>query len=132
MSKSLNVLKSIHSGSSVQIGEDELFHEIMHFNNIVACKLEEWKISNTEVDKKWSDIFNAQKMGLFSLKNIEVLVCFALAVPGTNAVVEIIFSIMNSLWTDEKNRFITETVKAIIILKTHFQDVGCKEIYTIY
>jgi hypothetical protein len=41
-----------------------------------------------------------------------------LALPGTNAEVERIFSVINILWTDEKNKFKVETVKAIIVVKT--------------
>jgi len=57
-----------------------------------------------------------------------------LAIPGTNAAVEVverIFSTINVLWTDEKNRFLVETIKSIIIVKTHFKNLSCNEFYNI-
>lgn len=38
------------------------------------------------------------------LKNIKKIVEFLLCIPGTNASVERVFSQMNCLWTDQKNR----------------------------
>ena len=54
-----------------------------------------------------------------------------MAIPGTNAAVERIFSTINVLWTNEKNRFLVETIKSIIIVKTHFKNYSCNECYTI-
>jgi hypothetical protein len=54
-----------------------------------------------------------------------------LALPGTNAEAERIFSVINALWTDEKNKFRIETIKAIIVVKTHFQDVSCTDFYNL-
>jgi hypothetical protein len=52
-----------------------------------------------------------------------------LALPGSNAAVERVFSLINALWTDEKNRLKIETVKALTIVKTHFKDFSCAEFY---
>jgi len=51
-----------------------------------------------------------------------------LAIPGTNASVERIFSIINVLWTDEKNHFKVET-RSIIIAKQHFKSLTCSQFY---
>jgi hypothetical protein len=52
-----------------------------------------------------------------------------LALPGSNAAVERVFSLINALWTDGKNRLKIETVKALTIVKTHFKDFSCAEFY---
>jgi hypothetical protein len=49
--------------------------------------------------------------------------------PGTNAVIERVFSITNMLWTDEKNRFFVPTIKSITILKNHFKKYSCDDFY---
>ena len=41
-----------------------------------------------------------------------------MCLPGSNAPVERIFSQMNALWTDEKNRFLVETIKSILMIKS--------------
>jgi hypothetical protein len=48
---------------------------------------------------------------------------FSLAIPSTSASIERAFSITNALWTDEKNSFLVETIKAVIVTKTHLQDL---------
>jgi hypothetical protein len=42
-----------------------------------------------------------------------------------------VFSLLNAIWTDEKkkNRLTTETVKALIIVKTYFKNLLCAEFY---
>lgn len=61
--------------------------------------------------------------------NIKCLVSFCLALPGSNAAVERVFSIINALWSDEKNRLKIETVKALTTVKTHFKNFSCAEFY---
>jgi hypothetical protein len=50
-----------------------------------------------------------------------------LALPGANAEVGRIFSVINALCTDEKSEFKFKTIKAIIVVKTHFQEVSCTD-----
>jgi hypothetical protein len=40
----------------------------------------------------------------YTLKNIGTAVEFSLSLPGTNAVVERVFSLVNALWMDERNQ----------------------------
>jgi hypothetical protein len=56
-----------------------------------------------------------------SLKNAEFVLEFSFAIPGTSGAVERVFSIANDLWTDEKNHFLVETSKVVIVTKTHFK-----------
>jgi hypothetical protein len=53
------------------------------------------------------------------------------AIPGAIADIERVFSITNALWTDEKNRFLVETIKAVIVTKTHFEELPCNDFYTL-
>jgi len=57
-------------------------------------------------------------------KNCEILI------PGTNASVERVFSHMNRLWTDEKNRLKINTVKTMITVKPFFK-VTCSEFHNL-
>jgi hypothetical protein len=40
-----------------------------------------------------------------------------------------VFSLINAIWTDEKNRFKIETVKALILVKTYFKNLSYAEFY---
>lgn len=45
-----------------------------------------------------------------------------MCIPGSNANVEIIFSYINNLWTDEKNKMEIKTIKAMLIVKIFFEE----------
>jgi hypothetical protein len=53
-----------------------------------------------------------------------------LTLPGSNAPIERVFSIINALWSGKKNRLKTETVKALTTPKTHFKDISCSEFFS--
>jgi hypothetical protein len=36
-----------------------------------------------------------------------------------------------ALWTDEKSCFIVETIKAVIVTKTHFVELSCNDFSTL-
>jgi hypothetical protein len=40
-----------------------------------------------------------------------------------------VFSLINVIWTDGKNRLKIETVKALIIVKTYFKNLSCAEFH---
>jgi hypothetical protein len=42
-----------------------------------------------------------------------------------------VFSITNALRTDENSRFLVETIKAVIVTETHFQELLCNDCYTL-
>lgn len=129
VASSLKVIRDMQKKMLTTIDEDVLFDEMNHINNVVCTKTEEWKVNKTEVETKWCDVFTVLKQKDINVSNILPLVQFVLAIPGTNAAVERIFSLTNSLWTDEKNRLSVDTVKSIIVIKTHFQNKSCLEFY---
>jgi hypothetical protein len=44
---------------------------------------------------------------------------------------ERVFSITDAPWTDEKSSFLVETIKAVIVIKTHFEELLCNDFYTL-
>jgi hypothetical protein len=65
------------------------------------------------------------------LKNIQLILEFSFAIPGTSAAIERVFSVTNGLWSDEKSSFLVETIKAVVITNTHFEDFSCNDFYTL-
>lgn len=111
------------------IDEDKLFDEVRHVQNIFEIKSETWKNSGSATENKWMDIFSVMKDQNIEFESIVCLVSFALAIPGTNAALERVFSIVNCMWTDEKNRFNVETVKAMVTVNMHFRGISCISFY---
>jgi hypothetical protein len=65
----------------------------------------------------------------YTLKNISTVAEFSLSLPGTNAAVERVFTLVNALWTDERNRLEVSTVKSIVLVKHHFRNYKCPELH---
>lgn len=112
------------------ISENELFDESGYVRTYVEEHMTDWNTRDVSVSQKWDEIFSHFANINVSLKNIITLVEFTLALPGTNAAVERIFSFMRELWTDKRNRLEVETVKAIIIVKTHYGQT-CVQFYNL-
>ena len=73
------------------------------------------------LDKMWSEIFVTNNLAEL-LKMINVV----LSIPVSNAFVERLFSIMNNLWTDERNQMSTNLVKAELSCRINY-DMSCEE-----
>lgn len=57
------------------------------------------------------------------------VVKFAFALPGSNAAMERIFSLMNSRWTKSRVNLCIKTVKASLVIKTHVENKPCHRFY---
>jgi len=119
------------NNSNLKLDEDNLFDEFSHVKQIFKSRIHEWQKNSANVEVKWCKIFEYTKAQNIDTTNISKIVEYSLAMPGTNAAVEQIFSTINVLWTDEKNRFLVETIKSILIVKTHFKNLSCNEFYNI-
>ena len=119
------------NNSNLKLDEDHLFDEFSHIEQVFQSRINEWQKSSAKLEVKWCEIFEYTKAHIIDTTNISAIVEYALAMPGTNAAVERIFSTINVLWTDEKNRFLVETIKSIIIVKTHFSNYSCNDFYNI-
>jgi hypothetical protein len=65
------------------------------------------------------------------LKNTQLIFEFSFAIPGISAGINRLSSITNALWTDEKNRFLVEAIKVVVVTKTRFKEISCNDFYTL-
>jgi hypothetical protein len=82
--------------------------------------MDEWNTKSLITFERWSEIFEFVRNGCMSLKNTQFILELFFAIPGTSAAIDRVFSITNALWTDEKSRFLVETIKAVIVAKNTF------------
>jgi hypothetical protein len=80
--------------------------------------------------ERWSEIFEFVRNECISLKSTQLILEFSFAFPGTNAAIERVLSITNALWTDERSRFLVETMKADGN-ETHFEELSCNVLYSL-
>lgn len=113
---------------NVTIDEDALFDEVTFLNAFLKEKIPEWNTSAPAVSvaSKWNAVMNHFTRVEVPHVNLQKLAEVVLCLPGSNAPVERVFSLMNDVWTAEKSRFLVETIKAILIVKTNFK-LSCLE-----
>jgi hypothetical protein len=87
------------------------------------------ELKDQSVSEKWCEMFAHFTKQDINAENQKCLVSFCLALPGSNVAVERVFALINTLWTDERNRLKIETVKALTIVKAHFKYFSCAEFY---
>jgi len=113
----------IKNNPTLKFDEDELFDEFNHVINIVKVKTQNWK-NDSKVEDRWCGIFKTLEKNNISIKYFTIILEYSMAIPGTNASIERVFSITNVLWIDEKNRFLVDTIRSIINVKQHFKNVS--------
>lgn len=89
---------------NVVIKEDNLFDEISALHEFLqGSSLDEWRKSETPLTQRWSAVLNHFKENYIPHTNLARLVSVVMCLPGSNAPVERVFSIMNDRWTDSRN-----------------------------
>lgn len=102
---------------STNLEENALFDEISFVGKYVEINVSRWVENSSKTDQRWVEVFKHFVENGKPLKNCELLVQYALSIPGTNAPTERVFSLMNSLWTSEKTNVKLDTVSAMLELK---------------
>ena len=77
-------------------------------------------------DERWVEMCAHFRSREILHKNLFLICQFVVCLPGTNAPVERIFSIMNNTWTDERNRLNVPTLKIRVkcLAQGHINTLG--------
>ena len=127
--KSLEELIKMLTPTGHGIDDNALFDEVTCVCSFVTQeKVAEWNENNVAVDSRWMQIFNSLQERDIILPNLKMILQFLLAIPGTNAPVERVFSLMNSYWSDEKSRLSEDTLEAVMTVKVNMEET-CVEFY---
>jgi hypothetical protein len=93
--------------------------------------MDEWNTKSLTTFERWSEISEFVLSEHISLKNIQLILEVSSAIPGTSAAIERVLSITDALRTEEKSRFLVKNIKAVIVTKTHFEELLCNDFYTL-
>jgi hypothetical protein len=89
----------------LSLKEDNLFDEISCVQKYCESKSEVWNEKNDQnITEKWCEMLAHFTKESINTVNIKYLINFCLALLGPNAPIEHVFSIINVLRSDEKNR----------------------------
>lgn len=112
---------------NVTIDEDNLFDEVSGLQEFLRDGiLEEWKREDTPLIQRWHSVVSHFQLNEIPHINIDRLASVVICLPGSNAPVERVFSLMNDMWTAERNRFKVSTIKAMLTVKTNF-NLPCQD-----
>ncbi|XP_055913202.1 uncharacterized protein LOC129946862 [Eupeodes corollae] len=112
----------------VNINENKLFDQFCNLKTFLEQEIKNINFINAPIHEKWVNYF--EKMCNLELYSELLMIAqFVFAIPAHNANVERIFSLINSQWTEERNRLKIENVKAILFCKHNFKNMSCTEFY---
>ncbi len=126
---SLCVFTEFATPMQLSVDDNNLFDEVTCLRNFLSDeKLSEWQQKSTTTSAKWVEVFSTLRSRNILMPNLELLVGFALCIPGTNASIERVFSLMNATWSDDMSRLSVDTLKARLLVKHNF-DKTCSEFH---
>lgn len=109
--------------------DTEVFDEFtLILNYVTSQKISEWNHLKVHTETRWVEVFKHFRANNLKHENFSLLIEYILCLPGTNASVERIFSLMNKLWTSEKNSLQVSVLKAMLITKVNINKT-CQEFY---
>jgi hypothetical protein len=109
-----------HATDFWRIGKCYVSYKFLHIANISETRVYERNTKSLTTFEMWSEIFEFVRSECISLRNIQLISEFSFTIPGTRAALERVFPITNALWTDEKSRFLVDTIKAATVTKNTF------------
>lgn len=121
---------SFLKGRQIVIDDNMLFDQFSALKNFVAMRLsdnkDEWHKHPSQM--KWKHFFQ-NSLSTEQTTELLKIAQFYFSIPGHNANVERIFSLMNCQWTDERNRLLISSVRSILLVQYNFKHVNCSEFY---
>ena len=114
-------LLSLVERVGISIDCDKLYEELYALRKVRT----ELLCLTSDVSNRWVKFFATQQPEDTQLLR---LVPFVLSIPVSNANCERVFSIMNALWTNTRNRLNFNLVKAELMMKMNFH-MSCNEFY---
>jgi hypothetical protein len=116
-----SVVKSVEA-VNLELNMDQLFDEHIKLQEFIKSGAgEKLNIPDQYVKKNSTPNVSAP--------NLKKLASLVLSIPCTKAHSERIFSLMQQDWTDPRNRFFVENVKAELQIFTNYQNYNCVDIY---
>lgn len=110
------------------IDESLLFDQLAHLQFFFDSNHLHFEQNNLTVSEKWVELFK-NKNSDFCGEYLKICYIF-FAIPAQNVNSERIFSFMNLQWTDERNRLLASTMKALIMVQYNLcKKFTCDEFY---
>lgn len=120
-------VKWMHENTTCKLNESLLFDQIVKLKCFLADTKNEI-VENMFCDKKWVTFFHDCVSGE-QYSELLKIVEYYFSVPGHNANVERVFSLMAAQWTEERNRLTLKSVHAMLQVQYNMKHVSCSEFH---
>ena len=107
---------------NIDLDSDKLYDEVG-----LLREMQPHLVKENRVDLRWVDFFTKSK-DTNPCPELKKMVTFVLSIPVSNASCERVFSMMEQVWSKERNRMSISLVKAELQILTNF-DFSCKNFY---
>eukprot|EP00918_Siedleckia_nematoides_P036877 GHVU01080038.1.p1 GENE.GHVU01080038.1~~GHVU01080038.1.p1 ORF type:complete len:428 (+),score=58.22 GHVU01080038.1:953-2236(+) len=99
----------------VPVDDDKLFDEVVLLREYLTTET-----PTGSPEEKWNKVVEHFNSKHLSIPETLKIAQFVFCMPGSNAFIERVFSIIKGFWTDGRFRLDVATVEAITVLKTYF------------
>lgn len=111
----------------INVDDVKCFDQFCNLQQFIECNndAEFHKLTSSQ---KWAKYFNASADNECHSELLKIAEFF-FSIPGHNANVERVFSLISSQWTDERNRLSIQSVKGLLLVQYNFKEYSCQEFY---
>jgi hypothetical protein len=103
---------------NLKLNNDLIYDEILAINKV----RQNIEILDLTVEEIWVNIFKSTD----GITQMRILVSKALSIPVSNAFIERVFSLMNGVWRDDRNKMRVELVRAELCVRINY-DLNCEQ-----
>lgn len=111
----------------MEVKANDLYDE-PRIQQYVNGGLSRWAAAEVTTEKRWLEMLLSLKEQQRPTPNFSLLAQYALAIPGTSAEVERLFSMIKGIWGPEKGQLKPETLEAHLDIKFNCKD-SCSDFY---
>lgn len=115
-------LKSLN----VFIDDVQLFDQLQNLKKFISIQDDTYFFEKSP--NKFLLFFSANQ-NITTFSKILKIAQFFFAIPGHNASTERVFSLITSQWTKERNRFLLENVKGVVMVQFNFKHFKCADFF---
>lgn len=119
---------SIITKNNVKIDDSKCFDQLQNLKSFLINNKEDVDFKKQLAHKKWVQYFKSMNSEE-SFSEFLTICQFYFAIPGHNANVERVFSLIGQQWSKQRNRLNVDTVAKMLLVEYNLKHLSCKDFY---
>lgn len=120
--------KWLDENSTCKLNESSLFDQVVKLKCFVKENTSNTEFNSSLASTKWTTFFESC-ISEEQYSELLKIVQFYFSLPGHNANVERVFSLMNAHWTEDRSRLSLASIRAILDIQYNMSNISCSEFY---